>query len=303
MFRVINPYDAKLQKSVKGLIDNVTQRVMEYRAMGGQLGYGHSGDIEYIFITGVGDIEKTIPKFALPIVLTENVARPIVIMDMRPYSKTKLEVIEDKLEDMMLAKSNYRLGLNTALLFGYSLEGGILLKNEWYKSFSFLATNILTAELGLDPYDRTSLHVAILTYMVDRCDNDRDITSRDIIITNNILLNGLNVDVTDIVDINKDFDRENVGLDILVDNINKSSDDRRLTNITLDIIIANISKLVISRDRASILNCFDYPELFIPILESYVNNTFLKRTKLVEGFKYITRKVDIKEVSKILDTL
>lgn len=303
MYRELNPYKASLQSSIKRTIDTIKEKVYAYKAMGpGDLGYGYSEDVEYIFITDANDIEKGIPRFTLPIIDLEA-RRPTVIMDIRPFSKSKLIGIEDKLEDMLLTRSNYTLIIETALMFGSSIQGVILFKSEWYKTFSFLATNMLTSELSLDPYDRTALHVAILTYMVDTVEVDRDILSKNIIILNNILLNGMKLEIDDIVDITKNFDRDNKGLDVLMFNINKSSEDRRLKGLTLDIVIGAVSKLVISRDRGYISNSFEFPELFIPLLNTYMANSFLKKTKLVEGMKYIGRKIDSTLIEKELKNL
>jgi len=304
MFRELNPYNAQMQKSVKGMEDNVKKAIYAYRAMGpGDLGYGYSdNEVEYIFITGAGDIEKGFPKFNLPIVDLES-RKPTIITDLRSFAKSKLIRVEDNLEDMLLVRTSYKSVITTALLFGHTIQGSIMLKSEWYKAFSFFVTNMLTVELGLDPYDRTTLHTVVLGYMVDRCDSERDIRSRDIIISNNILLNGMLIDSDDIKDIMHKLNREDVGLNILIKNINNASEDRRLKKLTLEVLIGSISKLVIKRDVPVIVNSFEYPELFIPLLNSYINNSFLKKTKLVESFKYINRKVDIKQIDKELNHL
>jgi len=304
MYRNMNPYDSLLQKAIKGSIDSIKESILSYRAMGpGDLGYGYSNnDVEYIFITGANDIEKGIPRFTLPIVDLEG-RKPLVITDMRLFAKSKLDRIEDKLEDMVLTRTTFNIPIEQALLLGTSIEGTIIMKTYWYKAFSFFVTNMLTAELGLDPYDRASMHVSVLTYMVDIIERDRDINSRDIIVSNNIELVGNRLELEDIKEINKNFNREPNSLDILIENINKSSEDRRLKTMTIDILLGSVAKLVIRRDVVAINNSFEFPELFLPLLFTYVDNSFLKKTKLAEGFKYINRKVDIKEMGKELKIL
>jgi len=303
MYRELNPYNRTLQKSIKKTTDNIKDRIYEYRAMGqGDLGYGYSGEVEYIFITGATDIEKGFPKFTLPIVdLTSR--RPTIMVDMRPYALSKLTSIENKLEDMLLKKTSYSLPLMSALMLGDSIEGNVLLKSEWYKSYSFILTNALVNELSLDPYDRTSLHVTILAYMVDNLDRNREVSARDFIIVNNMLLNGLRVDTSDIQEITANLQRTDLDINVLIENINICSEDRRLKTLTLDIVIGALNKLVFAKDGAYIVNGLEYPELFMPLLHTYTTNTFMKRTKLVESFKYISRKLDTKDMNRALENI
>jgi len=303
MYRELNPYNRQLQKSVRRQIETIKDSVYAYRAMGpGDLGYGYSGSVEYIFLTGANDFERAIPRFTLPIVDLDN-RKPTIIKDMREFSKNSVNAISDDIKDMMLTKSNYVMGLSTALLFGASLEGDIILKSTWYKAFSFLVTNMLSNELGLDPYDRTSLHITILAYMVDTIETDRDYGVKDFIINNNILLNGLKIDVSDVKEITDKLDRDNLSMDVLVNNINRCSEDRRLTGLTLEVLMGTINKLVINKDGPALVNGFEYPELFIPLIHTYAGNVFLKKTKLAESLKYINRKIEMKDIERELKTI
>jgi hypothetical protein len=268
--------------------------------------YSNADDCRLVFITGVNDDEKDLPLWEHPILFEDHKGKNVVAVDMRKYVKlvpdfTNLQtIVKDKGGfDYMLLRSLVMADMASDVYGSF-----IVIEKNIALAFSYWLSDSISSVTLLNPLEKSILEVIIVHYanmlMVNGDVDSSIVETSKVKISKSKTSIPMNVkQVGDIVDKLK---HDVSTIDDLVDNIKAGLDSPKTDMIDTNTLINMVSSSWFGPGGSeSVMMGIENMPTWIAMLYSSSSNKSYKRSRLATILEKHTRKIDLKELNKIMD--
>jgi len=245
-----------------------------------------SSRVDLVFITGINIFEYDLPVFAIPYIFTNIKGAPVVVMDIRKYTNSKLEAPLLKLDGVTRDTGNVQFYALLGCLLGEFITKNFGIFNAINKNmasaFSSFISKLLNPILNLNILEKVHLEIAAAHYWyyLFTTEEPSDVLESIIGSVSNTSLSA-KLSTKDIKEVIGKLNFEIIGVATLIDNIIAILPEEKRKLLTVDVLINSLHGVWYGGgDKEMAIIGLENPAVFMAMVYSGLTNQLNKKSRL-----------------------